>query len=149
MWVWWRGVLARCGSMVPLLYPQVSPVPVTDHECGGGEGLLPKSTLDPKHAKQSFPKDYANADSRDCPCFLPVGTLPLIATSCITYQEKLKQVALTTNRVYREFLESEEGQDFSGQVGRGGGGGREEGKGREGEDGVYREFVEGRTSVNR
>lgn len=82
---------------------QVSPVPVTCQE----EGLLPKSTLEAKHAKQSFANDFAH---------LPVGSIPLIATSCITYQDTLKRVALTTNRVYREFLESEEGQDFNGQV---------------------------------
>ena len=45
-----------------------------------------------------------------------MGTIPLIATQCFTYKDTLKRVTEVANQVYREFLESEEGQNFSGQV---------------------------------
>ena len=104
--------VCMCVSLCP---PQVSPIPVTSTECGD-EGLLPKSTLEIKHTQQPFPSNFGNEEHRDCPCFLPVGSIPVIATECCTYNDSLKRVTEVANRVYQEFLESEEGLNFSGQV---------------------------------
>ncbi len=80
------------------------------------EGLLPKSTLEVEHTKQSYPSNFGNEDFRDCPCFLPVGSIPILATECCSYDDSLKRVTEVANRAYREFLESEEGLNFNGQV---------------------------------
>ena len=89
---------------------------MTGMECGD-EGLLPKSTLNVEHTKQPYPSNFGNEDFRDCPCFLPVGSIPIIATECCTYNDSLKRVTEVANRAYREFLDSDEGLNFNGQVG--------------------------------
>ena len=92
--------LRCCPSVCP---PQMSPVPVLHGE--EGEGLLPKTALEAEQAGPAFPTN-----------FLPMGTIPLIATQCFTYKDTLKRVTEVANKVYYEFLESEEGQNFNGQV---------------------------------
>ncbi|XP_049861390.1 protein retinal degeneration B isoform X3 [Schistocerca gregaria] len=47
---------------------------------------------------------------------IPVGAIPLFATSAPEYQESVSRVINAANGVYQEFLKSEEGQGFSGQV---------------------------------
>ena len=47
---------------------------------------------------------------------VPTGVVPLLATQSHTYPDVLTSVTAATNRVYQEFLQSEEGQRFTGQV---------------------------------
>lgn len=49
----------------------------------------------------------------DC---VPVGAVPLLATSVPEYDECVVRTLNATNAVYHEFLRSEEGQGFNGQV---------------------------------
>ena len=51
-----------------------------------------------------------------CPCHVPVGAVPLVATEFYGYTESLAVVTKTANTVYRRFLRSDEGKNFSGQV---------------------------------
>lgn len=47
---------------------------------------------------------------------VPVGAVPLLATSVPEYEECVVRTLNATNAVYHEFLRSEEGQGFNGQV---------------------------------
>lgn len=47
---------------------------------------------------------------------LPINAIPLFAISNPTYQTTLANVVASANRVYQEFISSEEGKFFSGQV---------------------------------
>ena len=47
---------------------------------------------------------------------LPVGTIPLFATCSPEYETAVNRVINAANNVYRDFMTSEEGQGFSGQV---------------------------------
>nr|XP_056715209.1 membrane-associated phosphatidylinositol transfer protein 2 isoform X4 [Euleptes europaea] len=47
---------------------------------------------------------------------IPLAALPLLATSSPQYQEAVATVILRANQVYSEFLKSQEGMSFSGQV---------------------------------
>ncbi|XP_076306047.1 protein retinal degeneration B-like isoform X2 [Tachypleus tridentatus] len=47
---------------------------------------------------------------------IPLGSLPLFATSSPDYQENVSRAIATANQTYHEFLKSEEGSGFSGQV---------------------------------
>jgi len=47
---------------------------------------------------------------------LPIGTIPLFATASPGYQESVNQVITGANKIYQEFLSSEDGYGFSGQV---------------------------------
>ncbi|XP_062999830.1 membrane-associated phosphatidylinositol transfer protein 2 isoform X5 [Elgaria multicarinata webbii] len=47
---------------------------------------------------------------------IPLAALPLLATSSPQYQEAVSTVILRANQVYSEFLKSQEGASFSGQV---------------------------------
>ncbi|KAJ6656641.1 hypothetical protein lerEdw1_003528 [Lerista edwardsae] len=47
---------------------------------------------------------------------IPLAALPLLATSSPQYQEAVATVILRANQVYSEFLKSQEGTSFSGQV---------------------------------
>ncbi|XP_077776653.1 membrane-associated phosphatidylinositol transfer protein 2 isoform X6 [Podarcis muralis] len=47
---------------------------------------------------------------------IPLAALPLLATSSPQYQEAVATVILRANQVYSEFLKSQEGASFSGQV---------------------------------
>ncbi|XP_032992172.1 membrane-associated phosphatidylinositol transfer protein 2 isoform X8 [Lacerta agilis] len=47
---------------------------------------------------------------------IPLAALPLLATSSPQYQEAVATVILRANQVYSEFIKSQEGASFSGQV---------------------------------
>ena len=47
---------------------------------------------------------------------LPVGTIPLFATSSPEYETNLNKVILSANQVYQDFLNSDEGLGFCGQI---------------------------------
>ncbi|XP_061459235.1 membrane-associated phosphatidylinositol transfer protein 2 isoform X3 [Rhineura floridana] len=47
---------------------------------------------------------------------IPLAALPLLATSSPQYQEAVATVILRANQVYSEFIKSQEGTSFSGQV---------------------------------
>lgn len=47
---------------------------------------------------------------------IPIGAIPLFATSTPEYQETVSKVITTTNLAFQEFLRSEEGQGFNGQI---------------------------------
>ena len=47
---------------------------------------------------------------------LPVGTIPLFATSSPEYETNLNKVITSANQVYHDFLKSDEGYGFCGQV---------------------------------
>ncbi|XP_074640171.1 protein retinal degeneration B-like [Tubulanus polymorphus] len=48
--------------------------------------------------------------------YIPLGAIPLLTTSAHDYRECLSKVIVKANHVYHEFLRSEEGRGFSGQV---------------------------------
>ena len=47
---------------------------------------------------------------------MPVGVVPLLVTEFHGYSSLLTTVSAAANQVYQEFLRSEEGQNFAGQV---------------------------------
>lgn len=47
---------------------------------------------------------------------LPLNVIALLGAECATYQPTLLDVCKSANSVYQEFLNSEEGRDFNGQV---------------------------------
>lgn len=47
---------------------------------------------------------------------LPLAALPLLAIVSPRYQDAVATVIARANQVYHDFLQSEEGQGFSGQV---------------------------------
>ena len=47
---------------------------------------------------------------------LPVGTIPLFATSSPEYEANLNKVIASANHVYHDFLRSDEGYGFCGQI---------------------------------
>ena len=47
---------------------------------------------------------------------MPVGVIPLLVTEFHGYSDLLTMVSTAANQVYQEFLRSEEGQNFAGQV---------------------------------
>ncbi|KAG7188206.1 hypothetical protein KM043_016080 [Ampulex compressa] len=47
---------------------------------------------------------------------IPIGAIPLLASSNPEYQDSVSKVVSGTNQVYQEFLRSEEGRGFIGQV---------------------------------
>ena len=47
---------------------------------------------------------------------LPVGTIPLFATSSPEYKSSLSKVIVSANHVYQDFLKSPEGIGFCGQI---------------------------------
>ncbi|KFM61933.1 Protein retinal degeneration B, partial [Stegodyphus mimosarum] len=77
------------------------------------EALAVLSNLSP-YSFQSSPSAveviYHSYDS------IPLGALPLFAVSSPEYQETVTAVINASNEVYREFLRSEEGTGFNGQV---------------------------------
>lgn len=48
--------------------------------------------------------------------FIPISAVPLFATSSVEYAEIVSRVIYSTNQVYHEFLRSEDGIGFNGQV---------------------------------
>nr|XP_022903080.1 protein retinal degeneration B isoform X2 [Onthophagus taurus] len=47
---------------------------------------------------------------------IPIGAIPLLATSTPDYQDNITKVITSANYVYQEFLKSEEGKGFTGQI---------------------------------
>jgi hypothetical protein len=47
---------------------------------------------------------------------LPINAIPLFATSSPSYQTTLTNAVASANKVYQEFISSNEGKYFSGQV---------------------------------
>ncbi|NXK32615.1 PITM2 protein, partial [Piprites chloris] len=47
---------------------------------------------------------------------IPLAALPLLATSCPQYQEAVATVIVRANQAYSEFIRSQEGTSFNGQV---------------------------------
>lgn len=80
---------------------QVSPTPVDYSE--GMQGTNVQESL-------------KRTENKDGLQLLPVGLIPLMATQTHTYKEFLKQTIADANAVYKDFLLSDEGQNFSGQV---------------------------------
>lgn len=48
--------------------------------------------------------------------FVPLGAIALFATSCTDYQENVNAVIAKANNIYADFLKSDEGRGFMGQV---------------------------------
>lgn len=48
--------------------------------------------------------------------FLPMSAIPLFATCSTEYIENVSKVVSATNQAYQEFLRSEDGIGFNGQV---------------------------------
>jgi len=48
--------------------------------------------------------------------FVPLGAISLFVTSCPDYQEYVNKMVAKANLVYHDFLLSEEGKGFTGQV---------------------------------
>ena len=46
----------------------------------------------------------------------PIGALPILACSDPSYSLSLRQLVITTNIIYRDFLESDEGRCFNGHI---------------------------------
>lgn len=55
---------------------------------------------------------------------IPLAALPLLATSSPQYQEAIATVIQRTNLAYGDFIKSQEGMTFNGQVSRGAGEGQ-------------------------
>ncbi|CAK9810045.1 Protein retinal degeneration B [Anthophora plagiata] len=47
---------------------------------------------------------------------IPIGAIPLLASSTTEYQEAVSQVIAGANQVYHDFIKSEEGRGFTGQI---------------------------------
>jgi len=85
-------------------------------------GLLPK--LHPRdaaagHGTTNRPTDDDSGTrlgGKEGGYSVPVGVIPLLATEFHGYSDVLTVVSTAANKVYREFLKSEEGQNFAGQV---------------------------------
>jgi hypothetical protein len=80
-----------------------------------GEGVLP---TDPqrRHTYRTSKKFDQLPPERDYSYSIPLGAIPLLATEFHDYGEVLKKVASKANQVYRDFLKSDEGRNFTGQV---------------------------------
>ncbi|XP_066591659.1 protein retinal degeneration B isoform X3 [Prorops nasuta] len=47
---------------------------------------------------------------------IPIGAIPLLASSTPDYQEAVSRVVIGANQVYQDFLKNDEGKGFSGQI---------------------------------
>jgi len=47
---------------------------------------------------------------------IPIGAIPLLASSSSDYQDALLRVVTGANQVYHEFIKSDEGKGFTGQI---------------------------------
>lgn len=47
---------------------------------------------------------------------IPIGAIPLLASSTPEYQDAVSRVIAGANQVYHEFIKSEEGRGFAGQI---------------------------------
>ncbi len=72
------------------------------------------STLCPAHTNVTTPSSESQTS---LPNFsFPIGALPLLACSDPTYSLSLRQLVITANIIYRDFLESDEGKGFNGHI---------------------------------
>ena len=96
-----------------LTHTQLSPIPVSQQHYG--EGVLP---TDPqgRHTYRTSKKFDQVPPERDYSYSIPLGAIPLLATEFHDYGEVLKKVASKANQVYKDFLKSDEGRSFTGQV---------------------------------
>lgn len=106
-----------CASALQLLC-NLNPTPVSKMEWG--VGLLPFINGISDHSRQSA-SHTLNRDpphEREALCYgiIPIGVIPLLATNCYTYSDILRSISVAANTVFQEFLQSEEGQNFNGQV---------------------------------
>jgi hypothetical protein len=78
------------------------------------------NTIDPPYFSSSFDvmptlnnkhEDFVVSNDR-----LPIGTIPIFATSSPEYQSSVSRMVLSANEVFSDFLRSEEGMGFCGQV---------------------------------
>ena len=76
-------------------------------------GLLPKTTDQPRNSGTGT---GMGPGEREGNCSVPVGVIPLLVTEFHGYSDLLTMVSTAANQVYQEFLRSEEGQNFAGQV---------------------------------
>ncbi|XP_014485228.1 PREDICTED: protein retinal degeneration B isoform X1 [Dinoponera quadriceps] len=47
---------------------------------------------------------------------IPIGAIPLLASSSSEYQDAVSRVVMGANQVYHDFIKSDEGKGFSGQI---------------------------------
>lgn len=47
---------------------------------------------------------------------IPIGAIPLLASSSSDYQDAVSRVVMGANQVYHDFIKSDEGKGFSGQI---------------------------------
>ncbi|RLU17848.1 hypothetical protein DMN91_010086 [Ooceraea biroi] len=47
---------------------------------------------------------------------IPIGAIPLLASSTSDYQDAVSRVVMGANQVYHEFIKSDEGKGFTGQI---------------------------------
>lgn len=47
---------------------------------------------------------------------IPIGAIPLLASASSDYEEAVSRVVTNANQIYQEFVKSEEGKGFSGQI---------------------------------
>lgn len=47
---------------------------------------------------------------------IPIGAIPLLASSSSDYQDAVSRVVMSANQVYHDFIKSEEGRGFTGQI---------------------------------
>lgn len=47
---------------------------------------------------------------------IPIGAIPVLASSSSEYQDSVSKVINTANQVYQDFIRSDEGKGFNGQV---------------------------------
>lgn len=47
---------------------------------------------------------------------IPIGAIPLLASASSDYDEAVSRVVTNANQIYQEFIKSEEGKGFSGQI---------------------------------
>ena len=104
-------------SALQLLF-NLNPTPVSKMEWG--IGLLPFINSVHNSPRQSatptLNKEPLRENNDCCYGIIPIGVIPLLATNCYTYPDMLRSVSVAANTVFQEFLQSEEGQGFNGQV---------------------------------
>ena len=76
------------------------------------------SSLSPAHYQNHIPSSDASLPSHpEIPNFsFPISALPILASSDHTHSLSLRQLVISSNIIYRDFLESEEGRSFGGHV---------------------------------
>lgn len=47
---------------------------------------------------------------------IPIGAIPLLASSTSDYQDAVSRVVMGANQMYHDFIKSDEGKGFSGQI---------------------------------